>query len=164
MIRTKLDAENILHVCRNMRDLDREEVFAVSFAETDEELADNLLRIIGSFSFCMCTDDGEPTVLIGAVEGWPGFWSFWMIATPRFPEIYTDLTKWAFRGMLRTLFDDLGLRRGEAQSLVSHETAHRWMERLGAVREGYHPQYGKNGEDFVTYVWTRENRHVLSRG
>ncbi|MGB8274062.1 MAG: hypothetical protein WCF16_02200, partial [Alphaproteobacteria bacterium] len=43
--------------------------------------------------------------------------------------------------------------RAECRSIADHHEAHRWLERLGAVREAYLPDCGKNREPFVLFAW-----------
>lgn len=56
-----------------------------------------------------------------------------------------------------------GAWRVEARPLASNEAALRWLKRLGATERCLLPGYGKNGETFALYDWTRETWNVLPR-
>jgi hypothetical protein len=51
---------------------------------------------------------------------------------------------------------DAGFRTMECRSHVDHHEAHRWLESTGAVAGGEPFVYGKNGELFILYRWTRD--------
>lgn len=48
-----------------------------------------------------------------------------------------------------------GVTRVEARSIVGHDAAHRWMRGMGAS-EVASPCWGRNGEDFMLFSWTRD--------
>jgi RimJ/RimL family protein N-acetyltransferase len=146
------DLGALLHICRNLRDGDREEIFATRWDDNPDYLAMEALRRWGKFHFVGYADDGEPVASIGASMVWPGVWTPWMMATERFPEIGRDLTKAALRSIIPAVIA-AGCHRGEARSLATHHEAHRWMERLGAKPETVLRQYGRNRQDFILYVW-----------
>jgi len=50
-----------------------------------------------------------------------------------------------------------GAWRVEARPLAGNELAIRWLERLGATQRCDLRGYGKNGEDFLLFDWTRES-------
>ena len=41
--------------------------------------------------------------------------------------------------------------------MEGHVVAQRWLEALGAHRESTAYGFGRNGEDFHTYVWRKED-------
>jgi hypothetical protein len=54
-----------------------------------------------------------------------------------------------------------GAWRVEARALAANDLALRWLARLGATQRCLLPGYGRNGEDFFLYDWTREDwNHV----
>lgn len=143
-----------------MRSKDRDEVFATQWDEDSSSFANNILRV-GDFGFVLHHDDGEPIVCGGAVPMWPGVWSVWMFATDRFDEIAMSTTKFAKRVFFPAL-DQSGWHRLECRSLASHSVAHKWLESLGAYKESESPAYGRSGETFLVYCWTRERTQAQS--
>lgn len=154
MTRLRLVEPNIAdvaYVCRNVREEDAREIFATRFDDSRDRLA---MDVMQRWSVAwVAWGDTAPIAVIGAVELWPGMWSAGMFATDDFRQIGLGLTRWVKRRMIPTL-RELGMRRAEAKSIDGHDTAHAWLESLGACREGVpHRDYGRGGETFYTYVW-----------
>lgn len=147
--------DRVLHVARNMREADRLEVHATRWNDSDDDLAAEVVAYPTRLRWMACFGD-EPVAVIGAVNLWPGNFSVFMFATDNIQHIGLGLTRFAKYSMIPALLDMGGLR-GEARSMASHTEAHRWLEALGAKREGTLSCYGKNGEDFYNYVWTRHD-------
>lgn len=140
------------HIVRNMREWDRREVYAVSWATDPQTLGDQMFANLGSFAFMASADDGEPVAAIGALNAWPGLWTPWAIGTDRFPLIARQLTRFVRNDMI-PLMRDLGFRRAECFSMVGHAESHKWLAACGGTPEYTAKSYGKNGEDFVLYAW-----------
>jgi hypothetical protein len=151
---TELYPEGVHHVVERMRAKDRSEIFATQWSDDPYTFANAVLRC-GDFGFVLHAADGEPVVCCGAVPMWPGVWSVWMFATDRFDEISLSTTKFAKRVFFPSL-DHAGWHRLECRSLDTHKVAHRWLEALGAYKESEATKYGKQGERFFVYCWTKE--------
>lgn len=149
---TELYPDGVNHVVSKMRQRDREEIFATRWVEDSWEFTNSVLRT-GDFGFVLHADDGEPVVCCGALPMWPGVWSVWMFATDRFPEIALSTTRFARQVFFPSLD---GYHRLECHSLDKHTVAHRWLESLGAYKESEAKNYGKNGETFFVYCWTKK--------
>ena len=146
--------DSALHVARNMREWDRKEIYATRWNESAEELASDV-SAYGRFGWIAGTT--EPIAAVGAVPSWPGVWSVFMFATNDFRQIRFSLTSFVRRVIIPSL-RDAGAHRAECASHIGHEEAHRWLELLGAHREGEPMrEYGKDGSDFVRYVWRRSD-------
>lgn len=149
----------LLHIVENMRDSDRREIFATRWTEDAAALASDTLAVPGPK--WIAGKDG-PIAAIGAAPRWPGVWSVWMFATPRFPEIGGTLTRFVRRRIIPMLVD-AGAHRAECYSIEGHDEAHRWLEFLGAKRSEPIPNFGKGGETFYCYSWAREDVHFRGR-
>lgn len=145
-----LNGPGILHVVRNMRTLDREEIFATQFDDNHDAFAATW-PTWGRFGYVI-GDGVEPVAVIGAIPMWPHVWTMYMFATDRFDNVGKQLTKFTKYNMLPAAAE-AGALRGECKSLSTHHTAHRWLRHLGAEREATLRGYGKNGEDFDLFVW-----------
>jgi hypothetical protein len=110
------------------------------------------------------TLDGNPEAAFGAQEHRQGFWIIWSWGTKRMARCVPTITRFA-HGHLIPLIRSSGGWRAEARPLAANELACRWLERLGARRQGLLESYGKNGEDFILYEWVRSQfediDHVL---
>lgn len=150
---TSLYPEGVQHIVHKMRAKDREEIFATQWSNDPWAFGNAVLRS-GEFGYVLHADDGEPVVCGGAVPLWNGVWSVWMFATDRFDEISLSTHRFAKRVFFPGL-EYAGYHRLECRSLATHHTAHKWLESLGAYRESEVSNYGKNGESFVLYCWTK---------
>ena len=146
-----LTPESVLHVATNMREADHHEIFATRW-DNDPLPIVNACLMCGDISWVAAKD--EPIAVIGAIPIHPGVWQAFLFATDRFNEISLSLTTWVKRVMMPTLFG-LDIHRCECKSMASHAEAHRWLEYLGWKRESTIAGYGRGGEDFYYYVWSR---------
>ena len=150
---SELYPDGVHHVVHKMRAKDREEIFATQW--TDDPFSfSNQVILSGGYGFVLHADDGEPVVCCGASPMWNGVWSVWMFATDRFDEISTSVHRFARRVFFPAL-DAAGWHRLECRSLATHDVAHRWLEVLGAYKETETANYGKAGEAFLVYCWTK---------
>lgn len=147
------DYETCLSVARNLRERDREELFATSWTDTAEEVAERAAAA-GAMRWVACLD-GEPVALIGVTPRWPKVWQAWAFGTDHWPRVVLSLTRHARRFMLPAVFHS-GAIRVECYALESHTDARRWLVALGAQAERTLPDWGKQGETFVVYRWTRQ--------
>src|SRR3990167_3144441 len=142
-----------LHVAENMREWDKKEIYATRWHDSAEGLARDCVRC-GAFGWIAAKDD-VPIAAVGAVPVHPGVWSVFMFATDDFQQISLSLTKFVIRVIIPAL-KATGAHRAECLSMAGHDDAHRWLEVLGARQEGPPVAgWGKGGEDFVRFVWSR---------
>lgn len=103
---------------------------------------------------------GNPEAAFGAVQHRKGLWTAWSWGTPRMARCVPAITAFVRDELISDLVDQ-GAHRVEARALASNAMALRWLRRLGANERCLLPAYGKNGEDFVLFDWTRD--HVLQQ-
>lgn len=151
---TELYPEGVYHVVHNMREKDKVEIYATQWSDEPSIFSTEVCRY-GNFAFVGHAEDGEPVVCAGAVPRWDGVWQLWMFATDRFPEIAMSAHRFAKTVFFPSL-DAAGWHRLEAHSIGTHDVAHRWLEKLGAYKESEMTKYGKRGETFFVYCWTKE--------
>jgi RimJ/RimL family protein N-acetyltransferase len=103
---------------------------------------------------------GEPIVAYGlsyAAAFDPDHWQIWAFGTNRFKRAVPMMTR-----HIQSIGDVIkaGCRRLQVITHTEHDISHRWLEGLGAQREGVMRSYGRNGEDFVLYSWVnRDGTH-----
>lgn len=100
--------------------------------------------------------DGQPEAAFGAAEERQGLWHAWSWGTARMPRCVPAMTRY-FYAVLGPQVSEAGAWRVEAKALASNALALRWLRRLSAVERCVLPRYGKNGEDFILFDWTRES-------
>ena len=163
MWRLPLDFHGVLHVAENMRQADRDEIFATMWEDSPTDLAHRAMSC-GPFSWlCGKGKDPTPIVALGAFPMYPGAWSVWMFATEEIRHIRHSLTRFAKRDMMAALLKSGG-RRAECRSIEGHTDAQAWLGFLGFFREATHRGVGKNGETFHTYAWVLNDVHVNPAG
>lgn len=149
-----LNGADLLQVARQMRESDRQEIFATRFDDDPVALVADLIAS-DPLGAIMLAADGKAVAAIGASEMWPGNWAVWMFTTPRWPEVARAATRFASTVLGPTL-RRLGGRRAECRSALAHKLAHRWLIHLGAETEAVYPAFGRDGETFVGFVFYGE--------
>lgn len=139
-----------LYLCANLRPEDRAEAFALRFDDDPEALAQEILRW-GGLAWT-ARHEGRPAAIFGATQTWPNVWTAWLLSTNDWRHVGRGVTKFIKRRMIPHLMER-GALRCEARSMVGHESAHRWLQSLGAVQEARLRRYGRNGEDFLVFRW-----------
>lgn len=147
----RINHSDLLYVADNMREWDRREVFATRWDDNAAELVD---VIMAGGEFGWVAGEDLPIAAFGAVPTWQGNWQVWMFATDRWPEVALGVTRFIKKVMIPAL-EEAGCHRAECRSMEGHEVAHKWLESLGADKESELPNYGRNGETFYLYRWTR---------
>lgn len=102
------------------------------------------------------TVDGNPEAAFGAARlVGDHLWVAWSWGTNRIHRAVPIITRFVRDSMVPDLIEQ-GAWRVEARALASHTGARRWLSRMGATERCSLPQYGRNGEDFILYDWTRD--------
>lgn len=153
MIVQPLTRAAMAYVAANMRAADAAEILATRWTDDPMEIVADAEKL-GPLAWAVGLD-GCPIACVGALEKWPGVWQVWMFATDDFDKIGLRLTRFVRRVIIPAVVA-AGGHRAQAFSAESHTVAHKWLEVLGATREGPgSPGFGKNRETFYTYAWTR---------
>lgn len=144
------DRPELVHpIVANMRAADRSEVFATRDNDLESLLVHEIIES-GTVGWVAGLD--TPIAAFGCTPLWPGVWSMWLMATDDFGRIGISMTKLVARSIVPMLFDG-GAHRLEARSMEGHTHAQRWLEMIGASREGTLKGYGRQREDFHVYAW-----------
>lgn len=148
-------ADRVRWAAHRMRDCDLREHLAQSFGDTRKDISDYYQAAFPTLQHGLWVigHRGEPVAVGGGMLLWPNVASMWFFATDKWPQVAIYTTKFIMRVILPS-FREAGVHRMEARSIEGHETAHRWLDRMGAKREAVLRQYGKGREDFHVYVWS----------
>ncbi|MER8835250.1 hypothetical protein [Mesorhizobium sp. M0909] len=143
---------DLSYIAANLRPEDR--------AEIDCQL-DNwspaLLALTSLQGFAYVAElDGNPEAGFGAAEQRSGLWIAWSWGTRRMRRCVPAITEF-FHAVLGPEVAARGAWRVEARALAANGLALRWLARLGATQRCRLPGYGRNGEDFLLYDWTRSS-------
>jgi hypothetical protein len=99
-------------------------------------------------------EDGQPIACFGFSYVYEHVASAWSYGTNRMCRAIVPITGWS-QVYLPMLFEVERQQRVEVRTIVDHDISHRWLNRVGAKEECFLPSYGRNGEPFVLYAWTR---------
>lgn len=142
--------DELRHIAHNMRAWDRREIFATRIDDSADALADEAMHL-GPIAWV--AGRAEPIAAFGCAPMWNGVWSMWLFATDNFGQIGFSVTKLIVRTIV-PMMKDAGAHRLEARSMEGHTDAQRWLEVIGAKREGGPLKgYGRDGQDFHVYTW-----------
>lgn len=148
----EMQVQAIQHIALHLRACDKAEIFALRYDSDPYALAEEATRT--DLRAVALAKDGEPVAGWGVKQMWPGVWSVFLMATPRWPEVMLSVTRHIRKELIPTL-DRIGWHRAECASLTDHKDAHRWLEALGAKREAQLSGYGRGAQDFYLYVWRK---------
>lgn len=147
---------DLSYIAANLRPEDRAEIDCQCDGWTPALLALTALQGLAYVAEL----DGNPEAGFGAAEQRSGLWTAWSWGTRRMRRCVPDITRF-FHGVLGRQVAARGAFRVEARPLAGNELALRWLTKLGATQRCRLPAYGRNGEDFFLYDWTREGwNHV----
>jgi hypothetical protein len=158
------DDAAVLHVVRNMRRRDHDEVYATRFEVDSYAFYRDLAAARPSHLVLeVVWPDlmAPPAAVFGVAQISPGVGVAHLVGTDRLSA--RDLVTIARR--VREVWIpellDAGLHRVQADALSTYTLTRNFLRRCGARREGERKALGKNGEDFTTYVWLKkEIEHV----
>lgn len=137
------------HIVMNMRKADWDEIFATR-PDEDREALVTAVGYAGALQWIVGLE--EPIAAMGTRLMWPGVYDMWMFATDEIDRIGLSVTKLATRFIIPGV-REAGGHRLECRSMEGHHDAQRWLEAIGASREGTCHGYGRRGEDFHVYTW-----------
>jgi hypothetical protein len=144
--------EDVLYVAQNMRQADKDEIYATRWNDSAEQLAADAM-LVPQMCWTACKD-GRPVAAFGAIPIHPGVWTVWMFATDEWPSVALLVTRHIIKKMMPSIkTGSKTFKRGECKSHSLHHVAHRWLEYLGASKESIAYKYGKNGENFFVFAW-----------
>lgn len=139
------------HIVENMREWDRREISAMRIGGSLLAVPTECIRL-GEIAWV--AGDERPIAAFGCAPLWEGVWSMWLFATDEFNKIGIFVTRFVLRAIIPQLWAS-GAHRLECRSMEGHEDAQRWLELIGAKREGTLFEYGRGREDFHVYAWRR---------
>lgn len=146
-------AAHVAYVCGRLRAADAEEAYATLDRENPEALAAHFIALAPHcFIWRSIAPVGKPpAVLLGVVRQHAGVGQAFMVATDRFEDIGSKVTRYVRRVVIPELRAG-GFHRIEARALAASAVNCRWLESIGARRETDLTGYGKRGELFAQYA------------
>lgn len=156
-----MNLHDLSYITAWLREPDHNEVFSQRHDVNELHLAYELMQYATKYGHVVM-DGYYPIAAFGAVEWSANVYTGWSFGTNKYLYAVPTITRFIVRSI--PLFLRRGLQRFEVRALNSHPDAHRFLQRLGGTPYVL-DSYGKNGEDFVLYSWSRkrieEIYHVL---
>jgi len=143
---------DLSYVAAHMRASDRAEVEA----QIDEWNAVHVAAMsLRDFAYIVELN-GNPEAAFGCGQVRKGYWIAWSWMSPRGIRCVPAMVEFITEQLQPAVYA-AGALRVEARALATHRMARRFLERIGGEFCCELPAYGKNGEDFVLYQWTRDS-------
>lgn len=149
-------------VAHNMRDTDIQELAAIYPFDDRTSVADAYIKQWRSFEtsgLCCYLENGDPVAIGLTIMSRPNVITLSFISTDDFGQIAKPGAKY-LKGTLFPNFQAKGVHRIETVTVDGYEVNHRWLGMLGLKHEAEHKMFGKNGETFHTFAWTKDVRQV----
>jgi hypothetical protein len=139
----------------NMRDIDRREVFNDQPATTALEVTAVIMHETARCGLgYMAYINGRPASAFGVFKMWDGVFQVWSFGTDEYTSTLVSFRqKWS--ETVAWLLEQ-GCHRLHCASLVDHVESRRFLQLLGARCESTLKGYGKDGSDYLMYVWDKE--------
>lgn len=159
---TDLDLHSVEYICLNMRERDRIEIMGLRPHDSAIRLAwEAYHHIINSGRGKVAWANGKPAAMAAFVESHPGVWDVWMCGTTDFKAAAVPLLKW-FRTEANEILTVCKGHRLQCDSRADYDEAHKMIKAFGGVAESTLRRYGKDGSDYIRFVWLNgENDAVL---
>lgn len=142
---------DLSYVAAHMNERDRAEVEC----QIDEWSAAHVAAMcLRDFAYVVELN-GNPEAAFGCGQVRRGYWIAWSWGTDRLAKCLPTMIPFITEQLQPAVYE-AGALRVEARALASHRQARRFLERIGGTLRCELPAYGKNGEPFVLYDWTRE--------
>lgn len=113
------------------------------------------------FELFRATPFGPPLAMAGVSVRWPGCGSAHLLVAQGFGAIALPVLRHLKRAVRPAMIAS-GLHRIDCQSLATNTIHHRLIEAFGGTREATLSRFGRQGEDFIQFVWhpQEETPHV----
>ena len=149
MIR-KMELEDALHVCRNMRSRSLAGVEGVRFTLNVQEFAMERFNTDG-IKITAVACDGSPVGIGGLELTSPGVWTGWVVGTERWSECGSEII-WHARKLVRNLLKQGEVcQRIQALCVTDDDGAKRYLELIGFKFEGAMRKVRKDFGDMSMY-------------
>ena len=151
------------HICKHLRERDQRELY-YSGGDCNGDGAELGARMASMSEMCVksrmfSADDDEPVAFLLAYPITPNTLDCGMLATDRWGEIASSVTRFLVRKHRAVMFETQ-FHRAQAQVWARHDDALNWLGLLGFEQESVLRAFGREGEDFIQMAYVRD--HVRS--
>ena len=160
---TKPTFLEVSYICSNMRSKDREEIMNLRQHDNEYQLAWEIWYMVankgrGRVSWV----NGRPAVFGSFTEMHNGVWEIGFFGTDDLKKGMVPMMRW-LRQEAKSLLSDVGGHRLHCDSRWDYDDAHKLITTLGGKQESVMRNYGKDGSDYIRFVWLPENDGFLHK-
>lgn len=155
------DLGAVKYIIQNCRARDRAEIEALYGLQPTLDLAPEWAS-----SACLMKifdHNGHPAAFVAAHRLTHTVCQLSMIATEDWQHVAASVIKWGKRSAIPALYLQ-GFKRAECRSIEGHPEAIRFLMHLGFDVEGYCKQYGRQGETFLLFAYTKPRVRMNGKG
>jgi hypothetical protein len=148
--------DDVRAVALLMRQRDRDEFMPLTHFTEHHELVSSLTERFGEHPDCfvVMSHDG-PVAVGGMLLHRPNVATLLFFASDAFAgRVAADFTRFV-KQRLFPGYVAKGVHRIECQSLEDYTSVHNWLEVLGLKREATMPGFGRGGETYIQFSWTK---------
>jgi hypothetical protein len=157
MVMSPIDLHALTAICLSLRDRDAKEIFGLRPHDCPLRLAGEAYTVLTHMGRGkIAWHKGQPVAVLGFYERWPGCWEAVSFGTDRYADVGIDLMRYG-RQLARDILGEIGANRLQADSRIDNVQAHAFIKALGGNPEGTMKHYGKDGTDYVRFVWLAES-------
>lgn len=142
------------YITLNMREIDALEVYGMRGHDNPLLLAKEVVLAASYGKAAIATHKGMPCGVIGVSPLWPGVWTAWSFGTEHWPRAVLKISRYG-RQVFKPFILGCGAHRLQCESRIDHTEAHRWLEAMGAHKEGLLRGYGRDGADYFMFSWRK---------
>lgn len=142
---------DVTYIGANLRQADREEIFAQLPAMSGSDAAGLLFRgMLVDWSWVALLDR-QPAACFGVTPITTAVWAGFAFGTRDLPRTIPRVSQAILEMEPRLI--ETGVRRVEVRTISTHDISHAWLRKLGCWFEAEMPHYGSNGETFELWAW-----------
>lgn len=142
-------------ICRELREVDQREILNLRPHDSWAILALEAYHVLAyQGRGVIAWVDGMPAGVMGFGKLRPGVWDAVSFGTNNYEKAAFLLMR-AGREMARDILRETDARRLQADARADNIKAHQFIEALGGKPESTMRSYGKDGSDYVRFVWLR---------
>ncbi len=148
---------DVAYVGAYMRQRDRDEFIALTHFASYGELVFSLIERFASHPDVFVVHDEEPVAVGGMILHRPNVATLLFFATDKFAAVGRPFTRFVKKQLFRT-YVERGVHRIEAQALADYGEVRSWLNVLGLTAEATMPGFGRDGQTYIQYAWTKSVR------
>jgi hypothetical protein len=144
-----------VYVCTNMREEDYRETSSLTSDKTRDDMAKTIANQ-GGESYTIYNKQNEPVIIGGAYYDNPRVATIWLFTTDKVSmRDWWVCTKFIIE-LMEVMFESGVAHRIQAQSIGWRLHAHKWLQRIGLMKEGHLKYFSEDGYGVLIFGKAKE--------